>query len=419
MIFPMFAAIIFDALILCLALYLLAKHEADYSFPKCAMVAAPIAVAPPILALLLAEHVGVLLILIGVPLLMFPFAVYLVSKYCWVPWPKAIAVVIAFYVGHAIVNTGIAALRREFQKPVARVERRQPERDAAAERERQAIEHPTRAEQPAKKPAETVALSPRDGLLAAARERLERRLPLSGPLDAISTSLRSSPEVVLDSVSFRSASTGSGGEGVLAVSVRIPSAGEQAVVRLMDRVKNEPAFHAPWRVVVKSFAVDSSPGASKNARVAVIECACRTPAPSATPSGAAFSDADAQWARSSVLVPRLGNYLQPATERIETAAAAARLSVASVGEMGIRQTPTGAGGTAMATYTVMASGVWALEEVARLTAALEKEPLLQVGALEVKPGSGAKKADARLDIEWPIWREPAKAEAMLQGAPDA
>jgi len=122
MIFQLFAAIIFDALILCGALYLLARHEADYSFPKCVMVVAPVAVLPFILALLLAEHLSILLILILVPLVVFPFAVYLVSKFCWVSWPKAILVVVMFYIGHAILNTGIAALRGQFQKPVERVE---------------------------------------------------------------------------------------------------------------------------------------------------------------------------------------------------------------------------------------------------------------------------------------------------------
>ena len=246
---------------------------------------------------------------------------------------------------------------------------------------------------------------------------MERRLPLSGPLDALSKALLSSPEIVLDSVSFRSASTGSGGEGVLAVSVRIPSAGEQAVARLTDRLKNDPAFQPPWRVVVKSFAVDSAPGSSKDARAAVIECACRAPARTATPPGKTYSDADVQRVRSSVLVPRAGNYLLPATEQIQKSAAGERLSVASVKEIGIRQTPAGADGTAMATYAVRASGDWTLEEVVRLAGAVEEDPLLQVGTLDVKTKPGAKQADTRLDIELPVWREPAEAEAALQATP--
>jgi len=38
--------------------------------------------------------------------------------FCWVPASKAILVVAVFYVGHFALNMGIAAARREFQKPV-------------------------------------------------------------------------------------------------------------------------------------------------------------------------------------------------------------------------------------------------------------------------------------------------------------
>ena len=111
MVIRLFAAILFDAVVLSLVLRLVARHEADYSFAKCAMVAAPVVVMPFVLSLLLAQHIGILPVLILVPLLMFPFAVYMVARFCWVRWPRAVAVVALFYAVHAALVLGIPALR--------------------------------------------------------------------------------------------------------------------------------------------------------------------------------------------------------------------------------------------------------------------------------------------------------------------
>ena len=321
-----FAAIIFDALILCGALYLVAKHEADYSFPKCAMVVAPIVVAPLVIAAVLAEHLPPLTVLILVPLLLVPFAIYMVVKFCWVPASKAILVVAAFYIGHFALNMGIAAARREFQKPAKRIAQEEP-----AKRSHEAPAQPARRGQPSQPDVPRRTPSPRDALLAEVDARMARRLSVHDQLGAVAEAVGDARDVVANSISFRSTLSRSEWQATLKLSLRIPSDGEQAVNRLLHQIKSDSAFKPPWQVAVVAFSADRSPGASRNARTAAIECKFRAlfrrPADAAKTS---YSAADVQRVRSTVLTPRLGNYLLPATERVRKAAAATRLKVASV-----------------------------------------------------------------------------------------
>lgn len=412
-----FAAIIFDALILCGALYLLAKHEADYSFPKCAMVVAPIVVAPLVIAAVLAEHLPPLTVLILVPLLLVPFAIYMVVKFCWVPASKAILVVAVFYVGHFAMNMGIAAARREFQKPVKRVEPKQSAQTSTKAGETRSPRQETRPAQTNHQSTEPQQTRPpREALLAEASASMARRLSVHDQLGAIAEAAKDAKDVVVDSVSFRCTSSRSEWQATLKLSIRLPADGEQAVNRLLNQIKSDSAFKPPWQVAVVAFSADTSPGASLKARTAVVECKfralCRQPAEADKTS---YSDKDVQRVLSTVLTPRLGNYLLSATERVEKAAAAASLRVESVKEIGEFATPGGNGTPAMRTYAVRATGPWAPDAVARFVGVIEKDALLQIQALDIKAQARAGKAEARLDIGWPIWIAPEKAKAVFQG----
>ncbi len=125
------ARILFAALILCYALRWLARDEADYSFQKCALVVAPVLVAPIILTLLFVQHLPPAAALALAIVVSLALAVYLVHRFCWIALPKAIAAVAILAVGHALVGYGIVLLRDQVHKPVRRVAA-SPEQPAAA-----------------------------------------------------------------------------------------------------------------------------------------------------------------------------------------------------------------------------------------------------------------------------------------------
>ncbi len=414
MFFQLFAVIVIDALILCVTLRLLAKHEADYSFPKCAMVVSPIVVAPLILAAVLAPHLPPVLVLVAVPLLLIPFAIYMVSKYCWLSWPKAIPVVVVLCVGHTLLSLGIAAARRELHKSVRPVERKQPAKSSREARAREVEAQSDRAAKPPDRPPSPRRTpSARDRLLAEAGARMAGRLSAGDQLGALAKAAGGAGNIVMDSASFRCASSRSDWDATLTLAVRVPKAGEQTVQGLLDQLKDDPAFRAPWRVAVTSFAADTSPGASREARTAVIECALR--APRSLPAGGAgtCSDDDVRFVKESVLAPTHGNYLLPATEEVKKAAAAVSLAVESVKEMGIFPSPGGKGAPAMESYAVRVSGAWTLADAARLVGTIEENLLLQVQAMDVRQQQGTRGMAVTVDVAWPVWREPARAEAVL------
>ena len=76
-------SILVSTLVLCIAMYLIARHEAEISFPIILMICVGINVLG-----------GVLGMFIGPLALIFTIALLALSlrKFCYLPWPKAFAV---------------------------------------------------------------------------------------------------------------------------------------------------------------------------------------------------------------------------------------------------------------------------------------------------------------------------------------
>ncbi|MFH0879837.1 MAG: hypothetical protein V2A34_09005 [Lentisphaerota bacterium] len=117
----MFVGMLFDifvnAFVLCGILFLVARHEADFEFAKVAMVSAFISLGNillPGLLFLSLQQLG----LQGMPafgiwvagslLMITAFFIFMIMKFCWVSFPKALLVLVlfmAFYSAYAYVNT--------------------------------------------------------------------------------------------------------------------------------------------------------------------------------------------------------------------------------------------------------------------------------------------------------------------------
>jgi hypothetical protein len=87
----MLGEIFLDAGILCVILFLVAKHEADYSFAKVAMVTAGIGLGSFLIHIFLFDKIGWLSLLV-----IFALASVMIKVFCWLSFPKTILVVALF-----------------------------------------------------------------------------------------------------------------------------------------------------------------------------------------------------------------------------------------------------------------------------------------------------------------------------------
>ena len=95
--------ILFSTVILCGLMHFTARHEAEYSFGRVAIISAVIS----LLSLLLTLGIG----LWGVPLTLAALA-YALHEYCYLRWPKAILVTFLY----VVLNVGLNAALYQVMK---------------------------------------------------------------------------------------------------------------------------------------------------------------------------------------------------------------------------------------------------------------------------------------------------------------
>jgi hypothetical protein len=96
------AEVFIKAAVLCFLLYIVARHEADFSFQKVAMVVAGITLAAVLLDAILKPYIGYFS---AIPIAVASAA--LIVRFCWVNWPKAILVTAIFLAIN--IGLGLAA----------------------------------------------------------------------------------------------------------------------------------------------------------------------------------------------------------------------------------------------------------------------------------------------------------------------
>lgn len=102
--------VFFDALVLSLILYLVARREADYDVPKLAMVVAGMALGNMLLLASLGQWLSPALSVWIMPLAVFAFCAYMIKTFCWVSWGKSLLVTLIFSVLHAGFGFAVDAL---------------------------------------------------------------------------------------------------------------------------------------------------------------------------------------------------------------------------------------------------------------------------------------------------------------------
>lgn len=109
----MFIEIIAKALVLCLILYLVARHEADYSFHKVAMVTAAIGLGTLLIDVLCRPHIGWFALLPVVAFVMF-----MLMKFCWISFLKAALVTVIFIAFCVVFSIGVTVVLTPVNKSI-------------------------------------------------------------------------------------------------------------------------------------------------------------------------------------------------------------------------------------------------------------------------------------------------------------
>lgn len=97
------AQIAISSLVLCVALYLIARHEAEISLPVILMITAGVS----ILSILLSLAIGPFAFLVALLVL-----AYAIRRFCYIGWPKAWAVTSVYAVTNIALAVGHVMLRR-------------------------------------------------------------------------------------------------------------------------------------------------------------------------------------------------------------------------------------------------------------------------------------------------------------------
>jgi hypothetical protein len=148
MITLMVGQVIVQAAILSLILYLVARHEADYSFSKVAMVTAGTTVGSFIIQAMLQDHIGGWS---AIPVI--GFIAFMLMTFCWISFWKSL-IVVAVYIGvHMGFGVLVALLFASLIGGGEVVE--SSERDEAYEELAKTLEEVVPAELPEEKPLET------------------------------------------------------------------------------------------------------------------------------------------------------------------------------------------------------------------------------------------------------------------------
>lgn len=95
--------IIVSAVVLCAAMYLVARHEAEISLPITLMISVGVSVIAGILSL----FIGPLALLVAIGLLMWSL-----NKFCYLRWSSAAIVTGIYLVSNIVLSFGLRALAK-------------------------------------------------------------------------------------------------------------------------------------------------------------------------------------------------------------------------------------------------------------------------------------------------------------------
>jgi hypothetical protein len=97
------AQIAISCFVICLSLYLIARHEAEISLPVVLMIAVGVSV----ISLLLSLAIGPFAFLVALVVLAFA-----IRRFCYIGWPKAIAVTGIYAVTNIALAVATVMLRK-------------------------------------------------------------------------------------------------------------------------------------------------------------------------------------------------------------------------------------------------------------------------------------------------------------------
>lgn len=115
MIISLIVEVFIKAFLLLILLYIVARDEADFEFRKVVMVTAAITLGGVIIEATLTRHIG-LWTLVPVAALI----VFMIMKFCWVGFWRALLVAVPFLILNAMIATAVFSFNEKANKAVAK-----------------------------------------------------------------------------------------------------------------------------------------------------------------------------------------------------------------------------------------------------------------------------------------------------------
>lgn len=230
MITLMLAEIFLKAAVLCILLILFARHEADYSFQKVAVVTAAITLGSILLEAFGKATLGWLIL---IPLV--AFILFMLTTFCWVRWWKALIITVLFLAFNIVLAYGVSLVMKRANRAVANaLTKAMPGREDIMEiKEFMRSQSGSPVAMPGSEPVEpipgTITSAPPTGLAAW----------LAGTTTNVTTA------VVTGAVNWAAAETrlkvggmmvGSKGQKIVTVNNRLLEAGEKIQVEYAGRL---------------------------------------------------------------------------------------------------------------------------------------------------------------------------------------
>lgn len=423
--------ILIEAAVLSIVLRMIAKHEADFSFAKCAMVVAPMAMLPIILYGMLHKQISYETAKYLIPAILIPIAVMMVMQFCWTPLHKTVLAVAVLYGVHVSAGMIFDKVLGRFSfgggapkigmSPLPIPQGGMPHPQAymppmppppqAYDRQR-ALARPTTTT----KAAPEVPVDPALPLLKELHDWTEFRRTWTDQLTAVEHALSGSPMFEFRGVKLSRQVRGTAETYRLQVMASSKGRHYQETRKLSAALRGKRGTGAPTSANVRSYGRSKNPQAPKDEHLMTLECRYETayfPPRRQYGKQETTLDVDAlrQTARTSVAMPEPGKgydqRIKRLVDRMLRAAGVTRKQIS------MAATPL-KGAEYVQVYTVSLKAAWTYGELKKFLERFEKEhPLGRVTLIDLSVPDVKRRGALEVELQWLTWIDPAAAMQIV------
>jgi hypothetical protein len=408
----LFGALMWSAALLWVILYLSAKYDENHNFFKLlAIVAAPILLPSGLLWLRIAHVAPAMTMALSI-LATIPLFLWLIHKYCRLSWRRAIISTTIFFVGTAILNVALDAVREHAYPQASYISETPPPSKSAISA--QQMRKPPEVAQARRK------LLPEERILVEVMKWRFQRFMLSEQLAALRETLKAFPSVEISGIDVSSVRRDASEYFNMRIRGRMPVAAAETVERLRIRLSGAPDIAAAAdKVVAQPLSVEQAQPLDKD-RIFQMDCVYKShylPAAAAVAvTGPLSVEEVVQGLKSAmefVVRPANGNY--PVADTAKGCAHGMPINLLK--ESGVVSMAPAGGKCNVDAFALRVSAQATDAQLESFIRALESSnPMVYVSALSVQITPGAETRDVALTIEWPVWSSQLEANRLMERA---